>query len=229
MFPLSVRKVGGGGGKVKNLWAVACAVMMMGGPVLAWGADGQLADNAINIQQLPPQSKDLPPKNALPPAANSNYRIGPEDVLYISVWESKELSLEVVVRPDGMISFPLVQDVVAEGLTAVELADVLHQKLLVYLKEPQVSVILKQVNAPKVFILGNVARPGTYPLRSDMSVLQALSLAGGFTQFASPRNIRIVRGAGHRQVVRTVNYYKMIDSDAEGNYLLRPGDTIVVP
>jgi polysaccharide export outer membrane protein len=128
-----------------------------------------------------------------------------------------------------MISVPLVQDVQAEGLTATELADVIYQKLLVYLKEPQVSVIVKQVNAPKIFVLGNVARPGPYPLRSDMSVLQALSQAGGFTQFASPRNIKLVRGLGLKQEVRKINYYRLIDNVGEGNYLLQPGDTIVVP
>jgi polysaccharide export outer membrane protein len=128
-----------------------------------------------------------------------------------------------------MISVPLVQDVQAEGLTAAELADVIYQKLLVYLKEPQVSVIVKQVNAPKIFVIGNVVRPGPYPLRSDMSILQALSLAGGFTQFASPRSIKLVRGMGLKQEVRKINYYRLIDNVGEGNYLLQPGDTIVVP
>ncbi len=155
--------------------------------------------------------------------------MGPEDVLHISVWENKELTLDVVVRPDGKISVPLVQDIQAEGLTAAELANVIHQRLLSFIKAPQVSVIVTQVNAPKIFIVGSVVKPGTYPLRSEMSILQALSLAGGFTQFASPRSIKLVRGTGSKQEVRKVNYYNLIGDGGEGNYLLKPGDTIVVP
>ncbi len=217
---------------VKNLWAVACSLLVLAALSIARAGDAAAADISALLSQAPANNATAPPAPGtdIPsPVSNSNYKIGPEDVLFISVWENRELTMEVVVRPDGMISFPLIQDIVAEGLTAAELANVIHQKLLTYVREPQVSVILKQINAPKVFVLGNVSRPGPYPLRSDMSVLQVLSLAGGFTQFASPRNIRIVRGAGSRQVVRVVNYYKMIDSKAEGNYLLKAGDTIVVP
>jgi polysaccharide export outer membrane protein len=156
------------------------------------------------------------------------YLIGPEDVLHISVWDNKDLTLDVVVRPDGKISLPLIQDVQAEGLTASELSDVIHQKLLPFIIEPQVAVIVTQVNAPKVFVLGNVARPGPYPLRSDMSVLQALSIAGGFTPFASQKNIKVVRTIRGKQEVRRVNYFDIVD-DGSGNYLLKPGDMIVVP
>ena len=123
---------------------------------------------------------------------------------------------------------PLVQDVQAESLTAAELADLLHKRLQSFIKDPQVSVIVTQINAPKVYVIGSVTRPGPYPLRSNMSLLQALSLAGGFTPFASPRNIKLVRNGGGKQEVRKVNYYDMID-EGEGNYLLKPGDTIVVP
>jgi polysaccharide export outer membrane protein len=165
---------------------------------------------------------------SMPSAAAPQYRIGPEDMLHISVWESKELTLDVVVRPDGMISLPLIQDVKAEGLTAAELATVLHNKLLDFIKVPQVFVVVTQVNASKIYIVGSVIKPGPYPLRGDMSVLQALSIAGGFTQFASPRKIKIIRNAGGKQEIRKVNYYEMLD-DGTGNFLLKSGDTIVVP
>jgi polysaccharide export outer membrane protein len=177
------------------------------------------ADNAV---------KAPPPQQAVS-QAGPEYRMGPEDVLRISVWENKELTLDLVVRPDGKISLPLIQDVTAEGRTAMELAAAIHDRLLAYIKEPQVSVIVLQVNAPKYFVIGNVARPGTYPLRSETSVLQALSLAGGFTQFASTRNIKLIRNAGGKQDVRRINYNKVIDEEGEGNYLLKSGDTIVVP
>jgi polysaccharide export outer membrane protein len=156
------------------------------------------------------------------------YLIGPEDVLHVSVWDNKDLTLDVTVRPDGKISLPLIQDVQAEGLTASELSDVIHQKLLPFILEPQVAVIVTQVNAPKVFVMGNVTRPGPYPLRSDMSVLQAISVAGGFTPFASQKNIKVVRNIRGKQEVRKVNYFDIID-DGSGNYLLKPGDMIVVP
>ena len=169
-----------------------------------------------------------------PPAWNPSltgpqYRLGPEDQIRVSVWENPQLTLDLVVRPDGKISMPLIQDVMAEGQTAAELAITIQQRLLDFIKEPQVSVIVLQVNAPKFYVMGNVVRPGTYPLRGETSVLQALSLAGGFTQFASPRNIKLIRNTAGKQEVRKVNYNNMIDEGGEGNYLLRSGDTIVVP
>jgi polysaccharide export outer membrane protein len=146
------------------------------------------------------------------------------------VWDNRELTQDVVVRPDGKISLPLLQDVDASGYTAAELATELARRLSAFLKEPQVSVILLQVNAPKVFVIGSVARPGPYPLRGSMTVLQALSLAGGMTPFAKTGSIRIVRQADEgKQKVRKVDYDEMIDSDGKGNYFLRAGDTIVVP
>jgi polysaccharide export outer membrane protein len=219
-----------GGRKVKTLWAVACAALaaafVMASPILAAESDPIEAAKAVPA----PNSGAARASAALPASqAGLEYRIGPEDVLHVSVWENKELTQDVVVRPDGMISIPLIQDVQAEGLTASELADVIHKRLLNFIKEPQVSIIVTQVNAPKVYVMGNVTKPGPYLLRSDMSILQALSLAGGFTQFASPRSIKLVRGTGSRQEVRKVNYYNLIGDGGEGNYLLKPGDTIVVP
>ena len=198
-------------------WAVAClfSVLLIGGFV----DNAAAADNAV---------KAPPPPQAVS-QAGPEYRMGPEDVLRISVWENKELTLDLVVRPDGKISMPLIQDVVAEGQTAVELGNTIQQRLLTFVKEPQVSVIVLQVNAPKYFVIGNVAKPGTYSLRSETSILQALALAGGFTQFASPRSIKLIRNTAGKQDVRKVNYKKMIDEGGEGNYILKSGDTIVVP
>jgi polysaccharide export outer membrane protein len=123
---------------------------------------------------------------------------------------------------------PLIQDVVAEGLTASQLAANIQNSLSAFIVNPEVSVIVLQVNAPKFFMIGYVARPGTYPLRGDTSVLQALALAGGLTQFASPRSIKLIRASRGKQDVRKINYYDIIDS-GKGNYLLKAGDTIVVP
>ena len=159
----------------------------------------------------------------------SNYRIGPEDVLHIDVWGNPELTRDAIVRPDGMISLPLIQDVKAEGLTAAELSGGIQRKLLSFVKNPEVAVIVTKINAPKVFVIGQVTRPGTYPLRGDVTVLQALSLAGGFTPFASPKNIKVISEKGRKREVHKVNYYDIIDKGKKGDYYLKPGDTVVVP
>lgn len=202
---------------VNARWAVACLLSV----VLFVGVTGNApaADNAVNAPP-PPQGVSQ---------AGPEYRIGPEDSLRISVWENRDLTLDLVVRPDGKISMPLIQDVLAEGQTATELANTIHQRLQTFVRDPQVSVIVLQVNAPKYFVMGSVTRPGPYLLRSETSILQALSLAGGFTQFASPRSIKLIRNKAGKQEVQKVNYYNIIDEGGEGNYILQSGDTIVVP
>lgn len=197
---------------VKAIWAVACSILVF--LVVA-------ASTALPV--FAAESTDNPTKE------EAAYRLGPEDQLRISVWDNKELTLDLVVRPDGKISMPLIQDVVAQGLTAAQLAEDIRKKLAAYIVNPEVTVIVLQVNAPKYYLIGYVNRPGTYPLRGDVSVLQSLALAGGFTQFASPRSIKLIRNAGGRQEIRKINYYDMIDEGGKGNYMLQPGDTIVVP
>lgn len=202
---------------VNARWAVACllSVVLFVGIV----AKGDAADNALKTP-LPPQAIAQ---------ASPEYLLGPEDQIRVSVWENAQLTLDLIVRPDGKISVPLIQDVVAEGQTAAELSNTIHDRLLTYIKEPQVSVIVLQVNAPKFFVVGNVVRPGSYPLRGETSVLQGLAIAGGFTQFASTRNIKIIRNIGGKQESRKVNYNAMIEEGGQGNYVLRSRDTIVVP
>ena len=221
---------------VKAMWAVACSIIMLlnmfyhlAPPVFAEDTAGLSAP----LRNAPAQADNSARtrKSALPSNGSQfdqSYRLGPEDQLRISVWDNKDLTLDLVVRPDGKISMPLIQDVAAEGLTANELAVSIQEKLTTFIVNPEVSVIVLQVNAPKYYVIGYVAHPGTFPLRGDMSVLQALALAGGLTQFASPRSIRLIRGTQGKQEVRKINYYEIIDS-GEGNYILKPGDTIVVP
>lgn len=222
---------------VKAIWAVACSVLVvleiaapLALPVFAQEAAGiaapagkspMPADNSVPVRPPPMPSTGSQPE--------LSYRLGPEDQLRISVWENKELSLDLVVRPDGKISMPLLQDVVAEGLTAAQLAENIREGLSAYVVNPEVTVIVLQVNAPKYYIIGYVGRPGTYPLRGDTSILQALALAGGLTQFASPRSIKLIRATRGKQEVKKINYYNLIDDGGKGNYLLKSGDTIVVP
>jgi polysaccharide export outer membrane protein len=239
---------------VKAIWAVACSVLVvlniaapLAVPVFAQEAARIVAparnaamptDNSIQTRPSTLSSQRATMDNsakirrpALPTTGSQpdpSYRLGPEDQLRISVWDNKELTLDLVVRPDGKISMPLLQDVPAEGLTAAQLAADIQEGLSAFIVSPEVTVIVLQVNAPKYYILGYVARPGTFPLRGDTSVLQALALAGGLTQFASPRSIKLIRASRGKQDVRIINYYDIIDS-GEGNYLLKSGDTIVVP
>jgi polysaccharide export outer membrane protein len=161
--------------------------------------------------------------------ATKAYRIGSEDVINVSVWDNPELTMDVTVRPDGKISFPLIKEIQAADFTPMELSGVIARNLEVYIKDPHVTVIVTQTNSKKIFLVGNVFRPGSYPLRHDMTILQALSLAGGFTTFASPRDMKLIRGTGTKQERRNINYYKMIEDTELDHYMLKPGDTIVIP
>lgn len=214
---------------VKAIWAVACAilvVLMVGLPQTEIAAHAQGATGVV-VTDNTNRIRNAAPTQKVPPS-DSGYRLGPEDQLRISVWDNKELTVDLVVRPDGKISMPLIQDVVAEGLTAAQLAANIQQGLSAFIVNPEVSVIVLQVNSPKFYVIGSVVRPGTYPLRGDTSVLQALALAGGLTQFASPRSIKLIRATHGKQNTRKINYYEILDS-GEGNYLLKAGDTIMVP
>jgi len=156
------------------------------------------------------------------------YRIGPEDNLTISVWKNDALTRTVPVRPDGKISLPLLNDVQAAGLSAQELRDVLAQKLGAYMPNPEVSVIVTSINSFKVSLIGEINRPGRIELRSWTTVLDALALAGGFTQFASRSKIVILQPDGKGMKRIPFNYNKALDGEQE-NFYLRNGDIILVP
>jgi len=161
----------------------------------------------------------------------STFRIGREDVLDISVWRDPDLSRTLPVRPDGMISLPLLGDVQAEGQTPDELAQKLRQGLAPYIQDPRVSVIVREVNSTRVYVTGEVAQPGAYALRGRMSLVQVIALAGGFSDFADRDGIRIIRAGeqGEGRIMR-VRYSDLLREDAERRGLhLRPGDTVVVP
>ena len=164
-----------------------------------------------------------------------DYRLGPEDVLEVTVWKNEALSKVVTVRPDGMISLPLIGDVKASGLTADELSRKIAERLKEYKDSPQVSVAVKEVNSYYVYIVGEVNKPGKIPLKSHTTVLQAIALAGGFTQYASKSNMALVRmtqnGDGSVREIRVpLKYDDLLSGKGEaGNPVLKTGDTIVVP
>jgi len=154
------------------------------------------------------------------------YLIGTEDVLAVHVWKEPEISRRVPVRPDGNISLPLVNDVRAAGLTPNQLAADLAAALKKFLTEADVSVMVEQVNSKKFYVLGEVTRPGSYPLLAPTSVLQALSAAGGFRDFANTRRIQVLKG--DRRLVFDYNAVAK-GKRPEQNVLVEPGDTILVP
>jgi polysaccharide biosynthesis/export protein len=156
------------------------------------------------------------------------YRIGPEDMLAIAVWKNDALTRTVPVRPDGRISLPLLNDVQAAGLSALQLRDVLAQKLGAYMPNPEVSVIVTDIRSFKVSVIGEIARPGRLELRSWTTVLDALALSGGFTQFASRSKIVILQPDGKTMKRIPFNYNKALDGEQE-NFYLRNGDIILVP
>jgi len=191
--------------------------------------ESRMETASINHVKQTPPSPDAPRSKEEQLSAKKLYRIGSEDVIRVSVWENPELTMDVTVRPDGKISLPLINEIQAMDLTPMELSDVITENLKKYVKNPQVTVIVTQTNFQKIYLVGNVLRPGAYPLRHDMTVLQALSLAGGFTTFASPREMKIISGIGTKENIRKINYYKMIEDIELDHYMLKPGDTIVIP
>lgn len=165
------------------------------------------------------------------PAVGPTYIIRPEDVLDISVWHQPDLSFRgLPVRPDGKISLPLINDVQAAGLTAMQLGESITGKLKSYVKDPLVTVVVTGVNSQRYYVLGEVAHTGVFPLLPDLTVLQALSAAGGFTQFAKPKSIYILRMVNGKQEKFPFNYKDVIKGkDLQENIPLKPGDMIVVP
>ena len=162
-------------------------------------------------------------------AEPGTYVIGAEDVLDVSVWQEPNVSRSVPVRPDGKISLPLVNDIQAAGLTPMQLAASITQKLEQFLTKPQVTVTVTAINSQKVFVIGEVARPGPMPLLPNMTALQALSTAGGPTQFADQKHAYVMRHEGGKDSTYPVNYRNLLRGDTRGNIILKAGDTVVVP
>jgi polysaccharide export outer membrane protein len=164
------------------------------------------------------------------PSPGTQYIIGPEDVLQIFVRNEPELSLSVTVRTDGKISLPLINDVQVIGLTPVELREELTKRFSNYLENPTVSVIVEEVNSLKIFVDGEVNTPGVYDMKREVNVLQAITLAGGFTEWANKSKIKIFRKHGGVEKIITINYNKIISGKhPELNIPLQPGDSVIVP
>jgi len=186
-----------------------------------------LLSAAVWAQNPPP--KDSGGAKPSAPQASPTYVIGPDDTLYVNVWKEPDLTATLPVRADGMISLPLLNDVQASGLTPMQLAASITDKLKKYVADPRVTVTVTQMNSQRVYVTGEVSHSGPMPLTPEMTVLQALSSAG-FSQFANTKGIYVLRNENGTQKKYPVNYKKLIKGeDSASNILLKPGDTIVVP
>ena len=174
------------------------------------------------VPTMPPQYEATPQPG--------EYIIGAADVLRVTVWRNPELSADVPVRPDGMISVPLVNEVHAEGRTPTALKQDLTERMAEYIANPEITVVVLQVNSKKAHVLGEVVRSGPVSLETQMRVLDAIAAAGGFGPFANKKRIRILRTSGGQEVEYQFNYAAFLRGKSpESNILLQPGDTIVVP
>ena len=213
--------------------AAVAALILIGGIALAQDAPAQpAASSASDRTASDKTSSDKTDKTTTAASASQagpEYVIGPDDTLHIAVWREADLTASLPVRPDGKISLPLLDDVQAAGLTPKQLADSITEKLKKYVADPRVTVVVTAINSKRIFINGEVLHPGPMPMLPSMTVLQALSSAG-LNQFAKIKGIYVLRMQNGKQQKLAVNYKKLLKGEQiEQNYLLQPGDTIVVP
>jgi polysaccharide export outer membrane protein len=198
------------------LACIACGVLWA--PAAAWQSPA--------LQEPGKADGTSMPSAALP----RDYVIGPEDLLSIVFWQEPAMSTEVVVRPDGKISLPLLKDVQAAGYTPEQLTDALMKAATKYVSRPNATVIVKQINSRKVFVVGQVAKPGAFPLSGDLTVLQVIALAGDVLEYAKSSSVVIVRKEAGGEQRFKFNYKQVVKGkNTEQNILLKPGDTIIVP
>jgi|SRR5208337_1409599 len=211
---------------MKSTWKAAVAALILIGSI-AMAQDAQTPPAAS-----PASDKAVSDKTANVAAsspAGPEYVIGADDVLHIAVWKEADLTVTLPVRPDGKISLPLLNDVQAAGLTPQQLGESLTDKLKKYIADPRVTVVVTSINSKRIYLTGEVLHAGAIPMLPNMTVLQALSSAG-MTQFANTKRIYVLRTENGKQQKLPVNYRKLVKGEKiEQNYLLQPGDTIVVP
>src|SRR5438034_1171121 len=192
------------------------AVLIIGG-LLASGTWAQSDGSSKNAKTNQTPAESMPKSLAGP-----DYVIGANDNLHISVWKEPDLTTSLPVRPDGKISLPLLNDVLAAGLTPMQLREALLKRLVEYIPTPEVSVIVTDVHSLKVSVVGEVTQPGRFELKAWATVLDVLALAGAFRDFAAKSRIVVLRGAGERRQRIPFNYDKVVEG-SQANFYLRPG------
>lgn len=201
--------------------------------VLTSLAVAQDAGNTAPVDAAKPAASATPDNPSKPPSGirSDSYVIGAEDVLSIYVWKEPDFSRTVPVRPDGMISLPLLGEIKAVGSTPVQLQDILAQAMKKYVSDPQVTVMVDRISSLNFNIVGNIGRAGYFPLTHRMTVLDAIAMAGGFKDFAKTKKIYVLRkGPSGAEERIPFNYNAVIKgNNPQQNIELQPGDTIVVP
>lgn len=193
-----------------------------------------LCMSAVLVGQEAPQAKApgadrKPEPQVIATTADKDYVIGTDDVLHISVWKEPEMTVTLPVRSDGKISMPLINEIVAAGLTPYALQQEIAKRTAEFVARPQVTVIVNEVRSKKIYIVGEVARPGTYPFSSGLTALQALTTAGGLNQFANAKRIVILRKQDSAGVTLHFDYNAVVrHGDIRADIVLKPGDTMVV-
>ena len=208
---------------MKKVTKLACLVL------LGFVAIGMRAQDHTGDAAAKPAKAAVPEVQASTPGVPSDYIIGADDMLHISVWKEPDMSVTLPVRPDGKISMPLLDDVQAAGMTPMQLGVSIKEKLKKYIADPRVTVVVTAMNSQRIYVLGEVTHTGAMPLLPNMTVLQALSSAG-FTQFANLKAIYLLRVQDGKQTKLPFNYKDAIKGrGAQQNIILKPGDTLVVP
>jgi polysaccharide export outer membrane protein len=203
-----------------RVFVLSMFIALTGAGVFAGAQQQAPAQPMAHVEGAAPAGVTLP----------AGYVIGSQDRLSIIFWRDKDLSVEARVRPDGKISLPLLNDVQAAGLTPEQLRDVLTKAAAKYVQEPNASVIVLEINSRQVFITGNIAKPGSYPLNAEMNVLQLIAQAGGLLEYADAKNILIMRNEGGKPQQFKFNYKDVSrGKHLDKNILLKPGDSIIVP
>ena len=178
----------------------------------------------------PPAATPAKPAAAPVPTASLGYVIGPEDVLSINFWREKDLSTDVIVRPDGRITLPLLNEFEAAGLTPEALREKIAAAADKYIQDPNITIIVKQINSRRVYITGNVNKPGSYNLMAPTTIVQLISMAGGLQDYADKKNIVVMRTENGRPASYRFNYKEVIErKNLNQNIELKPGDTVIVP
>lgn len=206
--------------KKQHLLGLACVFVLSG---------SAFAQPASRVPQTP-QPGDGPSGTVRGGVAvPAGYVIGAEDVLSVIFWRERDMSADVVVRPDGKISVPLLDDVQAAGDTPEELSAALEKAAAKLVAEPDATVVVKEIHSRRVFVVGRVVRPGTFPLASEMNVLQAIAMAGGFMDYADQEHVLVIRFEKGREERFRFNYKDVINGrNIHQNLSLKPGDTVVV-
>jgi polysaccharide biosynthesis/export protein len=209
---------------MKTVTKVACLAL------LGLAATGMWAQEDSDSASAQPRAKATAHEShPVAPVVPADYAIGADDTLRISVWKEPEMSATLPVRPDGKISLPLLDDVQAAGMTPMQLAASIKEKLKKYIADPRVTVVVTAMNSQRIFVAGEVNHPGAMALLPNMTMLQALSSAG-FTQFANVKGIYLLRTENGQQTKTPFNYKDVVKGNhPEQNVILKPGDTIVVP